>query len=521
MATTTSPNFVLFLIILSLTFGESVWLAGLQFLTLGNVGRFNLSSSQSGLYATAFFFGQVVSALFFGWLADIKGRRFSLSLSMSMALLGGLCTAMAPVSEESSIGWLPLLFCCLLTGLGVGGAIPVTQSLVVEYFPLTDRGMMACLASLGWPIGGVITSVSGWLLFPETISVAPSPSSSLFATPSSSTSTSKFAGWKMVCSTSTSVGASHWPILYMCLVCMNLIALVMICLYLPESPRFLKLQKLKQDEEDEEDATNNNANYNTSANENENENSIVITKARGFSFSSVANEEENTIHKIKGSSLIVSASLCKTFVLLGCIWFAVSFAGNGFMTFLPVFLAQRQLNDHHSIYAALIISNIIGIPGIIFSSVAVESIYLGRKKVMFLSTLLTSISFVVFLMAVSEWQIVFASCLQNFVVQSAWASVVTLTSEVPPTTHRARVVGGANMVKAISGILGPYFCGIFAVSDSNFAIFGFASIMFAASICALLLPNDTRGVDLVDIIQDGKDDDDVSLLNASLLENAL
>ena len=99
----------------------------------------------------------------------------------------------------------------------------------------------------------------------------------------------------------------------------------------------------------------------------------------------------------------------------------------------------------------LILSNVVGIPGVVVASFAVDSKNFGRRAVMFLSTLLASLSFVVFLFAESEWQVVVASCVQNFVIQSSWAAVVTLTSETPPTSHRARVVGGANLIKAISG----------------------------------------------------------------------
>ena len=206
---------LLLLLIVSLIFGEAVWVTGLQFLTQGSSGRFHLASHQSGLYATAFFAGQCVSSYFFGWLADVRGRRFSLLTSMMTALLFGTLTAIAPVSESSPLGWLPLLICCLLTGVGVGGAIPVTQSLVVELFPAARRGFYSSIASLGWPIGGVISTVAGWLLFPKDqitptdLSPSPSPSSSSSSASSSSSSSSSAPGWTLVCLTNTNLGASR------------------------------------------------------------------------------------------------------------------------------------------------------------------------------------------------------------------------------------------------------------------------------------------------------------------------
>ena len=196
----------------------------------------------------------------------------------------------------------------------------------------------------------------------------------------------------------------------------------------------------------------------------------------------------------------------RSFILLGIIWFAVSASGNGFATYLPILLKERQEHvpgggsGHNSVYMALILSSIIGIPGVAVASVAVDSEYFGRRVVMFLSTLLASLSFVLFLFAENSWQVTVASCVQNFVIQSSWAAVVTLTSETPPTTHRARVVGGANFIKAISGIVGPYFCGIFAGTDPTLPVLTFAAIMFVASMCALFLPREERGVELVDVM---------------------
>ena len=85
-------------------------------------------------------------------------------------------------------------------------------------------------------------------------------------------------------------------------------------------------------------------------------------------------------------------------------------------------------------------------------------------------------------------------------ILSSNQAVITLTAETPPTSHRARVVGGANLIKACSGIIGPFFCGMFVGKDPTLPVLSFASIMFLASICALLLPKEMRGVELVDVV---------------------
>ena len=456
-------KFLMLIYILALTFGEAVWGAGLQFLIQGSEGLYNLPSSQSGLYAVAFFSGQLVSCLMFGYLADKSGRRHALLCTMSLTLFAGFFTTLAPVSHSSPFGFVPLLLFCVLQGFGVGGAIPVTQSLVVECFQVHNRGFYTCLASLGWPIGSLITTVLAWLIFPN----VPTSSTSL------SPSTSFPEGWTLVLLTQTSSGANYWPYLYIALSALHLVVLLLVYMYLPESPKF---------------------------------------KKKGSSIMDQTDRTDSSSPSIKRSpSITISSSLCKTFLLLGIVWFAVSSSGNGFSTYLPILLSERAKTSNHtaphglpepSVFTSLILFSAIGVPGVIAAAYAVESAVLGRKWVVFGSTFSAAVSFMVFLFSSNTWVVVAASCVQNFVVQISWASVVCLTSEAPPTTHRARVVGGANFIKAFSGIFGPYICGVFASSDPSLPILCFAAVMFAASFAACLLPQDKRGMELIDSFEE-------------------
>lgn len=306
--------------ILSLTFGEAVWASGLQFLIQGSAGLYNLPSSQSGLYAVAFFSGQLTSCLMFGYVADKSGRRYSLLCAMSLTLMASVLLVFSPVSHSSSVGFVPLLLFCLLQGIGVGGAIPVTQSLVVECFEVHNRGFYSCLASLGWPIGSLIATVLAWSIFPNDQHISLSPSSSSFS------STSSPDGWTLVIYRQTSLGASHWPYLYLCLSTLNLIALLLVFVYL-ESPKFKKTVP-----------------------------STYPSTDRTISSSSSSSSASSS------STITISPSLCKTFILLGVIWFAVSSAGNGFATFLPLLLSDRGKTSHptFSVYMSLIVFSAIG-----------------------------------------------------------------------------------------------------------------------------------------------------------------
>jgi MFS family permease len=498
----TKIKMFLYISILALAFGESVWCSSLQFLIQGSAGRFNLPQNQSGLYAVAFFVGQLVSTVYYGHLADKSGRRYSLLCALTVTLLSSFLIAFVPISSTNLFGWAPLMTGIFFQGFGVGGAIPVTQSLVVEYFPAEERGWYTVLSSLGWPIGGMISTISAFLLFPSDQNITPlAPSSS----PNSSLSPSHMSAlyhstnytqgsWTCIYFTKTSLGSSHWPILYVWLGCFHFFSLLVVYYYLPESPRFLLFRSTLKPVLSDQLKGNQQGPRKT-----QQEKTVLTIPLLPEEAPTNINTTTETTDTTK-TATVDSSSIYRPLILLGVVWFAVSASGNGFSTFLPIFLKDRSKSTSGGpgIYLTLISYSTVGFPAVILSSFAVESVLFGRKLVVCFSTFMASIAFVLFLWSTNAWMIFFCSCILNFVTNIAWSSVICLTSEVPPTSHRARVVSLANFIKAVSGIIGPYLCGIFASSEFSLPILFFAFIMFAASVSSLFLPNRTRGVELVD-----------------------
>jgi AAHS family 4-hydroxybenzoate transporter-like MFS transporter len=99
--------------------------------------------------------GMAIGALVFGPLADRFGRKPILVASAVTFGLGSLVTSLA-TSVESLSAWR------VLTGIGLGGALPNAIALTAEYVPTRVRstavtGMM-CGFSLGAAFGGVIAA---------------------------------------------------------------------------------------------------------------------------------------------------------------------------------------------------------------------------------------------------------------------------------------------------------------------------------------------------------------------------
>ncbi|ESO91025.1 hypothetical protein LOTGIDRAFT_191516 [Lottia gigantea] len=120
----------------------------------------NLSSSDKGWLNAIVFVGMMVGGYFWGSLADSVGRRSVLMWSLSLNGIGAL------LSSTSQVFWLFLLF-RLISGIGVGGSIPVIFTYFVEFQPKNKRGGMISLLATFWMGGNILAAGLAWLIVPH------------------------------------------------------------------------------------------------------------------------------------------------------------------------------------------------------------------------------------------------------------------------------------------------------------------------------------------------------------------
>ncbi|XP_077373686.1 synaptic vesicle glycoprotein 2C isoform X2 [Festucalex cinctus] len=120
-----------------------------------------LSSSDMGLLTASIFLGMMVGGYVWGYLADQRGRCNVLVVSLSVnGLFGGLASA-APWF------WLFLLL-RFISGVGVGGSIPVIFSYFSEFMPRLRRGTMISALATFWMAGNILAAGLAWLVIPRT-----------------------------------------------------------------------------------------------------------------------------------------------------------------------------------------------------------------------------------------------------------------------------------------------------------------------------------------------------------------
>ncbi|WP_082599432.1 MFS transporter [Nocardioides sp. Root151] len=111
------------------------------------------------------FAARPIGGLLFGYLADRRGRKFSMSVTVGAAAAGSLVIACSPTFE--SVGVLAsvlLVLARLVQGLAHGGEMPSAQTYLSECAPAERRGLWASLIYVSGTLGNVIAVIVGAVL---------------------------------------------------------------------------------------------------------------------------------------------------------------------------------------------------------------------------------------------------------------------------------------------------------------------------------------------------------------------
>ena len=124
------------------------------------IGMWHLKPGDIGLLIATGYVGQLIGALFFGWLAERVGRvksEFWTILLMSVMSLACAVTG----------NFGALMVCRFIQGIGVGGGNPVAAVYINELSQAHNRGRFFMLYELIFPIGLLAAAQAGALLVPN------------------------------------------------------------------------------------------------------------------------------------------------------------------------------------------------------------------------------------------------------------------------------------------------------------------------------------------------------------------
>ncbi|KAK5789910.1 hypothetical protein VI817_007197 [Penicillium citrinum] len=114
-------------------------------------------------YATgltiAVYVGMLAGAIFWGFSADIIGRRFAFNVSLFVSSIFTVVAGAAP-------SWITLgLFVCL-SAFGAGGNLVLDTTVFLEYLPSKDQWLLTLMAAW-WGLGQLIAGLFAWAFIPN------------------------------------------------------------------------------------------------------------------------------------------------------------------------------------------------------------------------------------------------------------------------------------------------------------------------------------------------------------------
>lgn len=146
---------MIFAIIATAWFFDSIDLGSLTFL-LGSIKtEFGLTTAQAGFLSSMSFLGMFLGAAISGMAADRIGRKLVFQISMIFWGLGSLWCYYAP--DPTTLGYARLLL-----GFGMGMEFPVALAIVSEFVPTAKRGRYLAILEGFWPLGFIAAGLLSW-----------------------------------------------------------------------------------------------------------------------------------------------------------------------------------------------------------------------------------------------------------------------------------------------------------------------------------------------------------------------
>lgn len=405
-----------------------VWAAdAMQVLAIGFAAptiaaEFGVPLAQAMQVGTALFLGMMIGAWGFGRLADRIGRRKVLLVTVLADGILGLLSASAP-------GFGSLLALRFLTGIAVGGTLPVDYAAMAEFLPADRRGRWLVLLEGFWAVGTLALALVGW----------------------AAATWGGTAGWRWIFA-ATAIPA---------------VVGIWLRLWVPETPYFL----LRSGQRDAAER-------------------VVgrIAAVNGRPFVGELLDAEASPRSCARD--LFSGVLLRPTMLILSAWLLIAVAYYGLFVWLPSHLSASGLGLVRA-QGFLVLVALAQLPGYALAAYGVEQ--WGRRPTLIGFLVAGALGCLVYVATDHAAIVAGATLFMSFAMLGAWGALYAFTPELYPTTLRASGMGAAGACARFGGLLAPSAVGLIVAVSFEAAIGLFAVILIMAAVAILAIPVETRG----------------------------
>jgi len=420
--TQVSPWHIRALVVMgSATFFDAFDVLAIAYVLPTLIGIWKLAPRTIGVLISSSFVGQIVGALFFGWLAERIGRLRCAKITIALySLMSILC----------ALSWnIPsLLLFRTIQGIGLGGEVPVAAAYINEISRAKGRGRFFLLYELIFPIGLVGASLLGFWLVP-------------------------LYGWR----TMFLIGGLP-AILVLVLFAGNI---------LPESPRWL-VSKGRFEEAEQIIGQMESAARSAGA--------VVSTTPEALPIATVPRRETSWSELFRGIYRLRT-------IVVWFIWITTYFVTYGVNTWLPtIFRTYYKYSVADALRNGVII-NLAGLAGAFMCAMLVD--HLGRRPWFILAYVLGAAPLIAIWVrgAANPREVIVLVAISFMFISGNSMLVYLYTTEIYPTRLRTLGTGAASAWLRVASAAGPAIVG-FALTGYGvsgvFLLFGMISLAGAA-----------------------------------------
>ncbi len=395
-----------------------------------------LSALQLSFLGSSGVLGMIIGAAVSGVAADRWGRRTVIVATLLIFSLGSALCGFAQ-------GYEMLLACRFLTGLGLGGELPVASTLVSEFSPLKSRGRNVVILESFWAWGWIAAALVAYLAIPV-------------------------LGWRAA----FLIGAV--PALFAAI----------LRFAVPESPRYLELKGKHTQAE-----------------------ALVRTMEQeaGVAEPQKPNPQDSTPEEAPSRSSFLqsfkslwSKRHLRSTLVIWLLWFGINLGYYGFVLWTPSLLVAQGYDLVKSFEFTLIMC-LAQLPGYFVAAILIEKV--GRKPVLTVFLLGTAAAAWFFGHAGDTSQVLAAGCLLYFFALGAWGCVYSYTPELYPTEIRGIGTGWAASFGRIGAFIAPMIVPVlysmFGAENGFSFVFIFLTVVFVVIALVIgIFGKETKGVSL-------------------------